>query len=384
MRHAVLATICAASMLAGCRTPQGESTLQNDAAGASQAALKNWDLLAAKASFAMYKGPMPKDGLIPNRDALKEAFGTRFELANIHVRSVGDLRYAILTNDREMAIVVRGTENNQETIGASMNWARNLDFTLHKLRDDDGVRCPWLRSCAMRVHRGFWNAAAQILEDGRTRIRDNKDKQIYFIGHSLGGAIAQLLMMQVYDGMAPRMYPYVFTYGAPKVANNWGNQGVYRRSYIRKWYISEDPIPRLPVGIINNTGVIHSFFGTNDLNATSGKRWVDGRDLPVPSISSHSQYVQRIEALQAAQDADTANGGRGFNTLRLAEDAIEPPLTSRGDEPLPSKTGNDFELEQTNDPGLPEPLPGQTSCTKLDGDMTKATYCFPEDTTDAP
>jgi hypothetical protein len=253
---------------------------------------------------------------------------------------------------------------------------------MHKLRDDDGVRCPFLRSCAMRVHKGFWNSAGQIIADAGGLISDNKDKQIYFIGHSLGGSIAQLLMMRVYDEMTPKLYPYVFAYGAPKVANNWGNQGIYRRAYIRKWFIAEDPVPRLPVGILNNTGIIHSFFGTNDLNATTGKRWVNGRDLPIPSISSHEKYVERIEALQAIQDSDTGNGGSGFNTLRLAEEAIEPPQTSVGLEPLPQVTKNNFDLSQTNDPQIEEILAGQIKCFSEEGDPTNALYCFENSSTE--
>ncbi len=110
MRIFTIVALLAFTSASACRTlPDAQTSVKSDAPGASDASLKNWDLMAAKAAFAIYKGPKPTDSLLPTRDALYDVFEKRFEAKRIHIRAVRDLRYAVLLNDREMAIVVRGT-----------------------------------------------------------------------------------------------------------------------------------------------------------------------------------------------------------------------------------------------------------------------------------
>ncbi len=101
------------------------------------------------------------------------------------------------------------------------------------------------------VHSGFNNTFESVKEDLRAFIRSQKDwKTINFIGHSLGGAIAQLAAewcSATFSGKAVKVY----TFGSPRVGCgvqsfptsitvNVKPQNIYRVLH------SSDPVPMVP------------------------------------------------------------------------------------------------------------------------------------------
>ncbi len=98
-------------------------------------------------------------------------------------------------------ISVRGTDNDFEDI----------------LTDIDFVKIPYHELDQSEIHRGFKNAADLLRAVIRNtiRLKNWEEKPIYFCGHSLGGAIAQICARDI---MGPwYLYPVVYSFGSPRV-----------------------------------------------------------------------------------------------------------------------------------------------------------------------
>lgn len=90
-------------------------------------------------------------------------------------------------------------------------------------------------------HRGFFNRAKSLLETVVEIIDKNsyqRDIQIYLVGHSLGGAMAQILCK-----MLKGKYKYLsaITFGSPRVWLKFNNPKV---DHIRVEH-RDDPVPKL-------------------------------------------------------------------------------------------------------------------------------------------
>ena len=87
------------------------------------------------------------------------------------------------------------------------------------------------------LHRGFRDAAFFTLEDIKKNYK--LEKTVYLTGHSLGGAIAQIIGLWLnYDGYNIQIY----TFGSPKVSTTFfGNRPLHYRVALRN-----DPVPFTP------------------------------------------------------------------------------------------------------------------------------------------
>ena len=131
-------------------------------------------------------------------------------------------------------IVFRGTLSGGEKI---KNWmARKQDAIFDDLENG-------------RVHRGFH----QCYESVRPAIRDflemnaGKDKTIRVTGHSLGGALASLVAMDIASGGLPYRALEAFTFASPRVGSiKWSNH--YATKSIATWRIAnqKDPVTKVP------------------------------------------------------------------------------------------------------------------------------------------
>ena len=145
-----------------------------------------------------------------------------------HVRYVerdGAQAYELATED-DVVIVCRGTEPNEwNDIRADANALTDLAETVG------------------RVHRGFKREVDDIWPELEESLRD-EDRHVWFCGHSLGGAMAQICAgrCQLSDIAAtPRE---VVTFGSPRVGTKRYIQHAKVRHY--RWVNNNDIVTRVP------------------------------------------------------------------------------------------------------------------------------------------
>ena len=128
--------------------------------------------------------------------------------ANVVIRDlpVSSGRYFIAFNhaDRIQTIAVRGSVNNQNAL---------VDIDSLKVFD------PRLK---IFLHKGFKQAADELYADAVPLLR--KDYKTRVTGHSLGGAIACIFMMDLLNDGVP--VEQVVTFGQPKVTNEPGGRNL--------------------------------------------------------------------------------------------------------------------------------------------------------------
>ncbi|WP_108881112.1 lipase family protein [Anderseniella sp. Alg231-50] len=137
-----------------------------------------------------------------------------------------NVQYVLLHDHqrRIQIIAVRGTVDDT-------NW--KLDRDKRIVRDG--------RSGVM-LHRGFRRAADTIFDDVRQRLRP--DYTTYLTGHSLGGAVAAILGIYLWDEEALRLGG-IYTFGQPKFTNLQGATA-YRNLPILRVVYQNDTVPLLP------------------------------------------------------------------------------------------------------------------------------------------
>ena len=136
-----------------------------------------------------------------------------------------EIHYFIVEDKKRGAetIVIRGTSNLENAL-------TNIDF---KLTTDS--------KSGLKLHSGFAHAAQAIYPNITTHL--NKKRAIYVTGHSLGGAIAQIIAIYLQqDGYR---LAEVITFGQPKVANFSAAQSYSTLPLIRV-VTPRDVIPLIP------------------------------------------------------------------------------------------------------------------------------------------
>ncbi len=160
-----------------------------------------------------------------------EAYENREE--NYGVKS-GEFSYTVKQNEGITILVFRGTSNLK-------NVRTDIDMRFWK---DDGLTDHW--GIDINLHRGFKDAAMWILED----IEDNYklEKTVYLTGHSLGGAIAQIMGLWL-DAKGYNVQ--IYTFGSPKVSTTFfGSKPSHYRVALRN-----DPVPFVPMFPFLHSGI---------------------------------------------------------------------------------------------------------------------------------
>ncbi len=150
-----------------------------------------------------------------NRD---ENYGVKRDEFSYHVKQ-----------DKGVTIIsFRGTANIKNV---------GTDIDLRPWKDDD---------LDVYLHRGFRDAADFV----RTDIKRNYELEqtVYLTGHSLGGAIAQIIGLWLhYDGYNVQIY----TFGSPKISTSFfGNRPIHYRVALRN-----DPVPFTPMYPFLHSGI---------------------------------------------------------------------------------------------------------------------------------
>ncbi len=140
-----------------------------------------------------------------------------------------DVAFDVKQDNGITIIIIRGTANQS-------NLQSDIDVRL--VRDDE---------LGIYLHKGFRDASVSVMSNIEIGITINHT--VYVTGHSLGGAIAQIIGMWLHER---GHNVQVFSYGSPKVSNQIMSSGqpthwrVVRRS---------DPVPFTPPWPFFHTGL---------------------------------------------------------------------------------------------------------------------------------
>lgn len=140
-------------------------------------------------------------------------------------------------------IAVRGTDN-------LVNWLLDLDY----------IEKPFTQKFASQslkvdLHSGFHKAAVAVWEAVQKHLR--QDYQTRVTGHSLGGAIAAILMIFLKD--AGYLLEKCITFGQPKITNREGAENAVHLPLLRV-INQEDVVPLVPPNTLLNLargGYVH-------------------------------------------------------------------------------------------------------------------------------
>ena len=154
--------------------------------------------------------------------------------------TVGDLMYRMYYKEGVTIIAIRGTANAGNVV------------------TDVDARFYHDKSAEILFHRGFHDAALKVYDSIKNQ---HKDKTIYLTGHSLGGAMAQILSIWYkQDGHIVQVY----TFGAPKIAvGGWWKFNVPHFRVV----FETDPVPFVPPYPYKHSGI--------KINAET-LEWVEG------------------------------------------------------------------------------------------------------------
>jgi len=125
-------------------------------------------------------------------------------------------------------IVIRGTANAENV---------QSDIDVRLVTDDD---------LGIRLHKGFRDASVTVMQGID---ESSLEKTVHVTGHSLGGAIAQIIGMWLHKRSHNVQ---VFSYGSPKVSNEIMSSG--QPTHWRVVRLS-DPIPFTPMWPYAHTGL---------------------------------------------------------------------------------------------------------------------------------
>ena len=135
-------------------------------------------------------------------------------------KEIGDNEFAYnVVQDRGVTIIsIRGTDNSKNVL---------TDLDARPFRD---------RKLGVQIHRGFRDAAEKLRDD----IFENValEETIILTGHSLGGAIAQILGLWFEDDAYEVQ---IYTFGSPSVMI----EQMWEDGHFRV-YLENDPVPFLP------------------------------------------------------------------------------------------------------------------------------------------
>jgi hypothetical protein len=187
-------------------------------------------LMAYLANFAYDKRIEATPLKVP--DELSELGFER--ITSFHNAMVDGWAYVVEGKDL-VALCFRGTTS-------TLNWKTNLQAALvHPDHTDKNLL----------VHEGFYRAF-RLLFEGEDQLEQkmkeiksrNPNTPIYFAGHSLGGALAQIAAAVLGDDNTAACY----TFGSPRVGNKYLDQWVKTPSYRVMNYA--DIVPQSPLPIV--------------------------------------------------------------------------------------------------------------------------------------
>ena len=164
--------------------------------------------------------PVDVEELIKMAEYCEEAYLSATNENKLYEIRNNEFSYHVKQDRGVTILIFRGTDNVKNV------WT---DIDARPTKDDslDGAY----------LHRGFKDAATWIFEDIK---RDyTLEKTVYLTGHSLGGAVAQIIGLWLHNA---GYHVQIYTFGSPKVSTTFfGNRPIHYRVLVRN-----DPVPFVP------------------------------------------------------------------------------------------------------------------------------------------
>ena len=164
--------------------------------------------------------PVDVEELIEMAEYCEEAYRSATNENKLYEIRNNEFSYHVKQDRGVTILIFRGTDNVKNV------WT---DIDARPTKDDslDGAY----------LHRGFKDAATWIFEDIK---RDyTLEKTVYLTGHSLGGAVAQIIGLWLHNA---GYHVQIYTFGSPKVSTTFfGNRPIHYRMLVRN-----DPVPFVP------------------------------------------------------------------------------------------------------------------------------------------
>jgi len=163
--------------------------------------------------------PVAVEELYEMSEYCVEAYHSANEENKLYEIRNNEFSYHVKQDQGVTILIFRGTDNGKNI------WT-DIDARPTK---DDGL--------GVYLHRGFKDAATWIFDDIK---RDYElEKTVYLTGHSLGGAIAQIIGLWL-DNAGYNVQ--IYSFGSPKVSTSFfGNRPIHYRVAVRN-----DPVPFMP------------------------------------------------------------------------------------------------------------------------------------------
>ena len=164
--------------------------------------------------------PVDVEELIEMAEYCEEAYRSATNENKLYEIRNNEFSYHVKQDRGVTILIFRGTDNVKNV------WT---DIDARPTKDDslDGAY----------LHRGFKDAASWIFEDIKRDYR--LEKTIYLTGHSLGGAVAQIIGLWLHNA---GYHVQIYTFGSPKVSSTFfGNRPIHYRVLVRN-----DPVPFVP------------------------------------------------------------------------------------------------------------------------------------------
>ena len=164
--------------------------------------------------------PVEVEELIEMAKYCEEAYHSANDENKLYEIRNNEFSYHVKQDRGVTILIFRGTDNLKNV------WT-DIDARPTK---DDSLNGAYL-------HRGFKDAATWIFEDIQKDYR--LERTVYLTGHSLGGAIAQVIGLWLHNA---GYHVQIYTFGSPKVSTTFfGNRPIHYRVLVRN-----DPVPFVP------------------------------------------------------------------------------------------------------------------------------------------
>jgi len=173
--------------------------------------------------------PVAVEELIEFASLCEKSYLAATEENKLYEIKSNEFSYNLRQDSGVTILIFRGTDNRKNII-------TDIDMR------------PWYDAeLDMQLHRGFHDAAAILLKDIKAKYK--LEKTVYLTGHSLGGAIAQIVGLWLnLEGHNVQIY----TFGSPKVSPTFfGNDPPHYRVII-----DSDPVPFVPPWPYQHSGIM--------------------------------------------------------------------------------------------------------------------------------
>ena len=209
--------------------------------------------------------PVDIEELVEMAEYCQQAYQTATDQNKLYEIKNNEFSYHVKQDRGVTILIFRGTDNRE-------NIVTDLDFR------------PWYdEDLDIYLHRGFRDAAHVLYEDIKRNYR--LERTVYLTGHSLGGAIAQIIGLWLDND---EYNIQIYTFGSPRISTTFlGNRPPHYRVIARN-----DPVPFVPPYPFLQSGILIDVktLDWSESDDYASITEIDGRDH---SISFYLDMLRR-------------------------------------------------------------------------------------------